>query len=82
MTLDCLARLRPRPEKWFAGISVRQRLQDLRPIVGVDFSAQLLGSRPAVPAYLFHVIVEFDAVSVRVEGVGCIVNAGMQSPAG
>ena len=47
-------------------------------MVGVYFSAQLLGSRPAVPAYLFHVIVEFDAVSVRVEGVGRIVNTRVQ----
>src|ERR1700730_15585778 len=38
------------------------------------------GSRPdpAVPADLLHVVIELDAVSVRVEGKGRVIDAGIE----
>src|SRR5271166_294676 len=58
-------------------VSVRQRLQCLRPLT-VD-AAPLGGwANSAIPADLLHVIVELDAVTVGVEGEGRIVDAGVE----
>src|SRR5262249_33548460 len=56
---------------------IRQRLQRLGPVCG-DRPALGRRTSPAVPAYLLHVIVELDAVAIRIEREGGIIDTGVQ----
>src|SRR3984893_12710107 len=58
-------------------IGVGERLQRLGP-VALDLAAFRLRPDPAVPADLLHVIVELDAVAVRVERERRIIDAGVE----
>src|SRR5262245_6481960 len=68
----------PRSQERLAKISVRVRFQDFRPLAKRARLSGLLRSGLAIPADLFHGMIKLNAVIVRVEDLGRIVNAGMK----
>ena len=66
-----------RPLENLVHIGIAERLQRLRPL---PCHAAALGGGPhaAVPADLLHVVIELDAVAVRVEREGRVVDAGIK----
>ena len=71
-------RLAPRPEERFAQISIRVRFQNFRPLAERARSSRLFRPWISVPPDLFHGMVKLNAVTVRVEDLGRIVDAGME----
>src|SRR4030095_11002314 len=68
----------PCTKERLAEISFRVRFQDFRPLAKRARLSGLLRSGLSVPADLFHGMVKLNAVTVRVEDLGCIINAGMK----
>src|SRR5712692_1147201 len=58
-------------------ISVRERLQRLRPL-SPHHAAQLLGARLPIPPHLLHVVIELYTVPVRIQHMRRIINAWVQ----
>src|SRR5260370_25947070 len=70
-------RLAERALEYLVDVSVGERFQSRRPLA-VDAASLGGGAHPSVPADLLHVIIELDAVAVRVERKGRIVDAGVE----
>src|SRR5262245_42137837 len=70
--------LAPGSEKRFSLINVCRRVYRLWPFTANDFSAQLLWARFSVPSYLFHIVIELQALAVRVKGMRHVVHAGVE----
>src|SRR6267154_1060888 len=76
---DCkrLARGLPQgPQKRLSQERVAVPLHRLRPFPVVDFRALRFGPRFAVPADLFHVVVQLEGEAVGINGEGAVVDAG------
>src|SRR5579884_1342220 len=68
----------PRAEERLALVGVAHRLERLGPDAGRHLAALRRAAWPAVPADLLHLVVELQAVAVRVEDVGGVVDAGVE----
>src|SRR6267378_7763231 len=66
------------PQEWFPQERIAVLLDRLRPFGVVDFLALRFGPRLAVPADLFHVVVELEGEAIGVDGEGAVVDAGEQ----
>src|SRR6267378_7152110 len=63
-----------RPLKDLVYVGVRQRLQSLRPLGG-NTPPLALRTHPTIPANLLHVVVQLDAMPIRIESVRYVVRA-------
>jgi hypothetical protein len=59
------------------GVGVGRSVQRLRPIRS-DAPALCRRPRAAVPSDLLHRVIELDAMSVRTDGIGGVVDAGVK----
>src|SRR4051794_14651490 len=66
-----------RPLKNLVHIAVAERLQRLRPL-SCHAAALGGGSHAAIPANLLHVVIELDAVPVRIAHKGRVVDTGIE----
>src|SRR6267378_1452706 len=64
-----------RPQKWLPQKRIALRLHRLRPFGVVDVRALRFVPRFAVPADLFHVVVELEGEAVGVDGEGAVVDS-------
>ena len=60
--------------KNLVNVGIRQRLKGLRPL-GRYTPSLALWTYPTVPANLLHVVVQLDAVPIRIESVRDVVRA-------
>src|SRR5438128_5620126 len=67
--------LSPRAQERFTHVSIRIPVKQFRPILQAPRFTRLLRSRLSFPADLFHRVIELDTVTVRVTGMGRIVDA-------
>src|SRR3989440_758070 len=71
-------RLAQRSQKRLTQKRIAVPLHRFRPFRVVDFRALRFGPRFAVPADLFHVVVQLEGEAVGVDGKGAVVDAGEQ----
>ena len=70
--------LTPRPQEWLAQIGIGVRFQDFGPLAKHARFSRVPRPGLAIPADLFHGMVELNAVTVRIEDLDSIINAGMK----